>query len=61
MAQWACENQRPENLRANALTDPHSPGRYRVDGVVANLPAFQKAFACKAGSPMVSAKPCRVW
>ncbi len=25
-AQWACENQRPEQLRVNALTDPHSPG-----------------------------------
>jgi putative endopeptidase len=61
LAQWACQNQRPENLRANALTNPHSPGRYRVNGVVANLPEFQKAFTCKAGAPMVNPKPCRVW
>ncbi len=60
-AQWACENQRPENLRANAYTNPHSPGRYRVDGVVANLPEFRQAFACKAGSPMVNPEPCKVW
>jgi endothelin-converting enzyme/putative endopeptidase len=26
MAQWACEIQRPENLRVSAITNPHSPG-----------------------------------
>jgi endothelin-converting enzyme/putative endopeptidase len=60
-AQWACENQRPENLRANAMTDPHSPGKYRVNGIVSNLPEFRKAFGCQAGQPMVRPKPCRVW
>src|SRR5208283_995463 len=35
LAQWACENQRPENLRESALTNPHSPGRYRINGVAA--------------------------
>jgi endothelin-converting enzyme/putative endopeptidase len=61
MAQWACENERPENQRVQALTDPHSPGFARINGVVTNLPEFQKAFACKAGQPMVSAKVCKVW
>ena len=60
-AQWACENNRPEDLRVKAVTDPHSPGRYRVNGVVANMPEFARAFACKPGSAMVSAKPCKVW
>ena len=60
MAQWACENERPENLRVHAITDPHSPGKYRINGVV-NMPEFQKAFGCKAGQPMVREKPCRVW
>jgi putative endopeptidase len=60
-AQWACENSRPENLRANALIDPHSPGKYRVNGLMVNMPEFQNAFSCKAGQPMVSAKRCRVW
>jgi endothelin-converting enzyme/putative endopeptidase len=60
-AQWACENVRPESLRERTLTNPHSPGRYRVNGVVANVPEFQKAFSCKASSPMVNPKPCRVW
>jgi putative endopeptidase len=60
-AQWACENSRPENLRANALTDPHSPGKYRVNGLMVNMPEFEAAFSCKAGQAMVSAKRCRVW
>jgi endothelin-converting enzyme/putative endopeptidase len=60
-AQWACANERPENLRAMALTDPHSPFRYRVNGPLANLPEFERAFACKAGQPMVRAQRCRVW
>ena len=61
LAQWACENQRPEALREQILTNPHSPGKYRINGVVANMPEFQTAFSCKAGSPMVNPKPCRVW
>jgi putative endopeptidase len=60
-AQWACENQRPENLRVNAITNPHSPGKYRINGIVADLPQFQQAFACKTGQPMVREKACRVW
>ena len=60
-AQVWCENRRPEYERLQAATNPHSPGRYRVNGVVANMPEFQKAFSCKAGAPMVSANACRVW
>ncbi len=62
-AQWACENQRPENQRVNAMTDPHSPGKYRINGVVVNMPEFGQAFGCKPGQPMVkpSDKVCRVW
>ncbi|WLI89761.1 M13 family metallopeptidase [Massilia sp. R2A-15] len=60
-AQWACENDRPENLRVNAMTDPHSPGKFRVNGLVVNMPEFEKAFSCKPGQPMVAVKRCRVW
>jgi len=59
--QWACENDRPEDLRMHALTDPHSPGKYRVNGIVSDLPQFQQAFGCKPGQPMVRPKMCRVW
>jgi len=62
-AQWACENDRPEDLRARAITDPHSPAKYRINGVVVNIPEFGAAFNCKVGSPMVkpAGKVCKVW
>ncbi len=62
-AQWACENDRPEEQRARAITDPHSPAKYRVNGVVVNMPEFGAAFGCKPGSPMTkpSDKVCKVW
>ena len=61
MAQWACGSERPENLRANAITNPHSPNEFRINGVVSNMPEFQQAFSCKIGQPMVREKACRVW
>jgi putative endopeptidase len=60
-AQIWCQNATPEALRLRAQTDPHSPGRFRVNGVVQNMPEFQSAFACKAGQPMVRQPACRVW
>ena len=56
-----CEKQREEIARTRVLTDPHSPGKYRVDGVVQNMPEFQKAWGCKAGQPMVAENACHVW
>jgi putative endopeptidase len=56
-----CTNYRPDAERSQALTDPHAPSEYRVNGVVRNMPEFQKAFNCKAGQPMAPEKRCRVW
>jgi predicted metalloendopeptidase len=56
-----CSNEREEALRLQVQTDPHSPPEFRVNGVVQNMPEFQKAFACKAGQPMVKNSACRVW
>ena len=61
MAQWACGSERPESMRLHAMTDPHSPNIYRINGVVSNMPQFSKAFSCKAGQPMVREKACRIW
>jgi endothelin-converting enzyme/putative endopeptidase len=62
-AQWDCANERPEDLRVRAMTDPHSPARDRINGVVVNMPEFAAAFSCKPGQPMVkpAAKLCKVW
>jgi putative endopeptidase len=61
MAQWACGDQRPESKRLHAVTDPHSPDEYRINGVVSNLPQFGDAFGCKPGQPMMRVNACRVW
>jgi putative endopeptidase len=56
-----CQNVTDQQARKLAIIDPHSPGRWRVNGVVQNSAAFQEAFGCKAGQPMVSENACRVW
>ncbi len=60
-AQIWCQNVTPEAARLRAQTDPHSPGQWRVNGVVANMPEFAAAFGCQAGRPMVREDACRVW
>jgi putative endopeptidase len=56
-----CGETRDETKRLRATVDPHSPEKYRTKGVVSNMPEFQQAFHCKAGSPMVNQNRCRVW
>jgi len=62
-AQSWCTAIRPEYARLRAATDPHSPPRWRVNGPLSNLPEFQQAFSCAAGSRMVRAgeSRCEVW
>ncbi len=60
-AQVWCENTRPEFARMMVKVDPHSPGRFRTNGVVQNFEKFGEAFSCKKGSPMYPADSCRVW
>jgi putative endopeptidase len=56
-----CGQTREETKRLRATIDPHSPEKYRTNGVVSNMPEFQQAFHCKTGSPMVNENRCRVW
>jgi predicted metalloendopeptidase len=56
-----CTSTRDEMARMMAQVDPHSPGKFRVNGVVSNMPEFRQAFACKVGQPMVREPACRVW
>jgi putative endopeptidase len=60
-AQVWCENRTEQFERQLALTDPHSPGRWRVNGTVQNFDEFGKAFGCSKGQPMVPVNSCRVW
>ena len=62
-AQWACANVRPQVARLRARTDPHSPSKYRVNGLMVNMPEFGQAFGCKPGTSMTRPpeKVCRVW
>jgi predicted metalloendopeptidase len=60
-AQNWCENSRPEAVRAQVLTDPHSPDHFRANGAIVNQPGFAAAFGCKKGTPMVPDDSCRVW
>jgi endothelin-converting enzyme/putative endopeptidase len=60
-AQIWCQNTSDQEARRRVIIDPHSPGPWRVNGVMQNNADFAKAFGCKAGQPMVSEKACRVW
>ena len=56
-----CTNAREEFLRLQVQTNEHSPAQFRVNGVVRNMPEFQKAFSCKPGQPMAPPNACSVW
>ncbi|MGC2183680.1 MAG: M13 family metallopeptidase [Terriglobales bacterium] len=56
-----CSNATPQYLRMVAQSNPHATAQARVNGVVSNVPEFQKAFHCKQGQPMVRENACRVW
>jgi endothelin-converting enzyme/putative endopeptidase len=56
-----CTNERDENKRLRATVDPHSPEKYRVNGVLSNMKEFRNAFHCQPGQPMVRKNACRVW
>jgi putative endopeptidase len=60
-AQVSCDVRTPQFQRQVARNDPHSPNRYRINGVLSNMPEFQRAFHCPAGAPMVRKDPCRLW
>jgi putative endopeptidase len=54
---------RPEAQLQQIKTDAHSPGKWRVDGPLANMPEFKAAWGCKDGDPMVNPdnKRARIW
>ncbi|HTK94721.1 MAG TPA: M13 family metallopeptidase, partial [Terriglobales bacterium] len=61
--QFRGDEVRPEFARSMIQGDPHPIAKFRVIGPLSNMPAFAKAFSCKAGAAMVRPpeKRCEVW
>ena len=57
---WASAT-RPEAAKTRVTTDPHPPELYRTNGVLANMPEFQQAFAVVPPSPMIRTNRCVIW
>ncbi|KAJ2898758.1 hypothetical protein MKZ38_003668 [Zalerion maritima] len=53
---WYCEEQRPESMASQVVTDPHPPGMYRIKGTLQNSRAFREAFDCPVKEPT-----CELW
>ncbi|HBE70586.1 MAG TPA: peptidase M13 [Planctomycetaceae bacterium] len=54
---------REKELKQRLITDPHSPSRYRCNGILSNMDAFYEAFEVPQGSGMYIApdKRVRIW
>ena len=57
------EVQRPEAQRLQVATNPHAPGKWRVNGPLSNMPEFKQAWGCKDGDRMVrpDSLRARIW
>ena len=60
-AQLWCSNFTPEYITSSLLTNPHSPGPFRVNGTLVNSQEFADAFKCTRGSPMNPGDKCLMW
>lgn len=56
-----CSKQTEASMRVSAKVDPHSTGKWRVNGAVQNSSDFGRAFGCTEGQPMMPANACHVW
>jgi len=53
-------NMKKEALAQRLMIDVHSPAQYRINGPLANMPEFYKAFGIKPGSKMYQPDSLRV-
>jgi putative endopeptidase len=60
-AQSWCAKNTPESEVLYNTTDYHAPMRYRVNGIVKNIPEFKDAFNCKINQPMNPENKCAIW
>jgi predicted metalloendopeptidase len=57
---WA-GTRTPAEAIEQSKTDPHPDDKYRINGTLANMPAFREAFGCKAPDKMVHVPSCAIW
>ena len=59
---WA-GSYRDDAMRTQLMTNPHSPGKYRVNGTLPNVPQWYEAFGVKEGDKMYRAESDRamIW
>ncbi|MGZ3743195.1 MAG: M13 family metallopeptidase [Pseudobdellovibrionaceae bacterium] len=60
-AQSWCGKSTAEFEKTMNQADPHSPARYRVNGVLVNVPEFSSAFSCNQGQAMNPVNRCEIW
>jgi putative endopeptidase len=62
-AQSWLSKEREEALRNQVASDPHSPAKFRVNGIVRNIPEFYEAFNVKPTDSLYLApgKRVRIW
>lgn len=60
-AQNYCMLAHKQSLEVWMKTDPHSPGRFRVQGSLSQNVAFSEAFQCKPGARYSPEKRCSLW
>jgi predicted metalloendopeptidase len=57
---WA-GTRTPAAAIEQSKTDPHPDDQYRVNGTLANMPAFREAWGCKVPDKMVHVPSCAIW
>uniref|UniRef100_M4C3Y9 Peptidase M13 C-terminal domain-containing protein n=1 Tax=Hyaloperonospora arabidopsidis (strain Emoy2) TaxID=559515 RepID=M4C3Y9_HYAAE len=60
-AQGWCEKCTPKYAELLRTIDPHSPGKWRVNGPLMNYDKFAETFSCSVGTPMNPEKKCVIW
>ncbi|POM76403.1 Neprilysin CD10, peptidase, partial [Phytophthora palmivora] len=60
-AQNWCEKRTPGYAELLRVIDPHSPGKWRVNGPLMNYDKFAEVFSCPVGTPMNPEKKCVIW
>lgn len=56
-----CSKSKPERIKDSIINDKHSPNKFRIIGLMSDLPEFSNDFKCPLGSKMNPEKKCSFW